>query len=153
MPSVSYNLITQITARFITQFLRNAFVETRSAIVSRVEPWLLNIVPDWVATGRRAETMRIITHVIPAKIGLICVLLCGVAQGQQFFDDFNRPDGPVGNGWGAWNGSSLSTGQLVTFGSDGAGGGVYRSFAVTFPATFAFDFRTQSPHPSCDVGN
>jgi hypothetical protein len=72
---------------------------------------------------------------------------------QAFSDDFNRPDGAIGSGWGSWNGSILSGGQLETFGSDGAGGGVFRSFPVTLPVQFSFDFRSESPHPSCDVGN
>jgi hypothetical protein len=89
------------------------------------------------------------TAVLPILIFLVG---CGL-NGQSFSDDFNRPDGPVGNGWGSWNGTTLSNGQVVTYGSDGAGGGIYRSFPITYPVRFAFDFRSESPHPSCDFGN
>src|SRR4029077_2196071 len=73
--------------------------------------------------------------------------------GQSFIDDFNRPDGAIGNGWGSWNGSTLANGQLQTFGSDGAGGGIFRSFPATLPLKFSFDYRSESPHASCDINN
>lgn len=58
----------------------------------------------------------------------------------HFSDDFNRPDGSVGNGWSTWgNGASIAAGELQTF---GASGGVFRTLPVTFPVFFAFDFRT-----------
>lgn len=75
------------------------------------------------------------------------------ACAQTFSDDFNRPDGTIGNGWGSWNGSTLANGQLQTFGSDGAGGGIFRPFSATLPLKFSFDYRSESPHASCDINN
>jgi|GEM_PF-2089316 len=72
---------------------------------------------------------------------------------QTFSDDFNRPDGTIGNDWGSWNGSTLVNGQLQTFGSNGVGGGIFRAFPVTLPLKFSLDFRSESPHPPCDIGN
>ena len=79
------------------------------------------------------------------------VLLGGGLNGQSFTDNFNRPNGPVGNGWGTFNGSTLVNGTVQTFGSGGAGGGIYRSFPVTLPVTFAFDFAGSGEPTSCDT--
>jgi hypothetical protein len=65
----------------------------------------------------------------------------------QFSDDFNRPNGPVGNGWSTWGNpnSSLAGGQLQTMGEPNVAGGIYRTLTVTFPLTFSFDFSTYNP--------
>ena len=83
---------------------------------------------------------------------ILAVAIGAQLMGQNLSDDFNRPDGIVGNGWGSWNGTILFNGQVETFGSGGVGGGIYRSFPVTFPATFAFDFHLQGPNPACAPG-
>jgi hypothetical protein len=95
---------------------------------------------------------RCLSRLSLAILVMVLVFIRNV-DAQTFADDFNRPDGTVDNGWTAFNGSMLINGQLETFGSNATGGGVYRSFPVTFPVSFDFDFRTESPHPSCDVGN
>jgi hypothetical protein len=64
---------------------------------------------------------------------------------MPFFDDFNRPDGIVGNGWTNWGDfvpdegvAYLSNQHLRT-----SSGGVYRTIAVQpgQPVLFDFDFR------------
>ena len=65
---------------------------------------------------------------------------------QTFFDDFNRSDGPAGNGWTPWgNGGTLSGAQLRTSGQPNVAGGVLRSLPLNFPLRFSFDFRTDTP--------
>lgn len=65
---------------------------------------------------------------------------------QSFSDDFNRPDGAVGNGWSVFGGgASIMGGQLETIGEIAYGGGVSRNLTVTFPLTFSFDFWTADP--------
>jgi hypothetical protein len=66
-----------------------------------------------------------------------------------FFDNFDRPDGVVGNGWHNWWGANvddpkirLSSGLLVTEGYISKASGVFRRLPVTFPITFSFDFKT-----------
>jgi uncharacterized repeat protein (TIGR01451 family) len=68
---------------------------------------------------------------------------------QTFVDDFNRPDGAVGNGWSNWwcgqfnsYNVSLSGGELTTQGCPNLAGGIYRTLPISFPAAFSFDFRT-----------
>lgn len=75
------------------------------------------------------------------------------AKAQSVSDNFDRPEGAVANGWGSWNGTTITAGQLATFGSDGAGGGIFRSFPVTFPLSFSLGFRTESPLPPCSSGH
>ena len=68
------------------------------------------------------------------------------ARAQSFSDNFDRPDGVVGNSWTTFGaGADLTGGQLETFGTTGYAGGVGRSLPVTFPLKFSFDFRTDSP--------
>lgn len=88
-------------------------------------------------------------------VGLLTLLWTSspTMQSQSFSDNFDRQDGAVGNGWGTWNSTTLSGGEVVTRGADNVGGGIYRAFPVTYPVQFAFDFRTQSPHPACDYGS
>jgi subtilase family serine protease len=73
-----------------------------------------------------------------------------------FQDDFNRPDGAVGNGWSSWwndqfnsTNTSITNGKLVTHGSGGNAGGIFRSLPVTFPLQFSFDFKTQNQVAEC----
>ena len=63
-----------------------------------------------------------------------------------FADDFNRPNGSVGNGWSPWGNpqSSIVGGQLQTFGSSGNAGGIYRTLSLNSPLSFSFDVRTES---------
>src|SRR5882724_5072376 len=69
-----------------------------------------------------------------------------MAAAVTFSDNFNRPDGPVGNAWTPWgNGADLLNGQLETFGQNAVAGGVGRALALDFPLTFGFDFRTLVP--------
>ena len=85
---------------------------------------------------------------------LLVLLLCAAAPAgaQSFADDFERPDGPVGNGWAWWRGDTLGSadvriagGELTMPGVAGDSAGVFRPLAVKFPITFAFDFRTDDP--------
>jgi len=73
-----------------------------------------------------------------------------------FCDDFQRSDGPVGNGWSSWWGPTLDSpstditnGQLQTVGYMGLAGGIFRKLPLTFPVAFSFDFRTASPASQC----
>ena len=51
-----------------------------------------------------------------------------IAAAVTFSDNFNRSDGPVGNGWTPWgNGADLLNGQLETFGQNAVAGGVGRA--------------------------
>ena len=76
-------------------------------------------------------------------IFLVSATLC---FGQSFSDDFNRADGPVGNGWSLWgNGAVILGDQLETFGQPNVAGGVARPIPVAFPIMFSFDFRTDAP--------
>lgn len=66
---------------------------------------------------------------------------------RYILDDFNRPDGPVENGWSTWwNGLlndsriSLLNGRLLTHGAPNQGGAIYRNLPVSFPLAFGFDF-------------
>src|ERR1019366_1535786 len=92
------------------------------------------------------EMRRRLTTVMLAASVMISVFLCGVAEGQSFSDDFNRPDGNVDNGWTPYgNGASIVGGRLQTIGGAGTGGGVFRTLPVTLPVTFSFDFTTAQP--------
>ena len=56
-------------------------------------------------------------------LGVLAVTFSGVVQSESqaimFSDDFNRPDGPVGNGWTAWEaGTWLEGGQLRAGGTN-----------------------------------
>jgi hypothetical protein len=86
---------------------------------------------------------------------LVLLLLCATAPAgaQSFADDFDRPDGPVGNGWACWRADTLgsadvriASGALMMPGVDGDSAGVFRPLAAKFPIAFAFDFRTDDPH-------
>lgn len=84
--------------------------------------------------------------------GWLGLASCVGAQGAVFVsDNFNRPDGIVGNGWTTWYGPTINTGvisivsgQLSTVGYPNYAGGVYRQQAVAFPLRFSFDFRSVS---------
>ncbi len=87
----------------------------------------------------------------------ICMLVSG-ASAVSFSDDFNRPDGSVGNGWHDWWGAypfdngvtSLVNGEVRTYGYTSIAGGIFRELPVTFPLTFSFDFRTDSTTDVCN---
>lgn len=88
-----------------------------------------------------------------SALAMICLATIRTASAQTFIaEDFNRPDGPVGNGWTTFHAGAnnspditLENGQLKTFGANAQGGGIYRTLSVTFPLTFSFQFRTQFP--------
>ena len=84
-----------------------------------------------------------------------CLALSAIsgAQVAVISDDFNRPDGPVGNGWSVWNGSDITSGQLRTFGANGLGGGVYRPSTIGLLLKLSFDFRTESTSFQCGSGS
>jgi hypothetical protein len=103
--------------------------------------------------GRSMNLRRLLV----CSAALLCVSLVitssAVGQDTLVEDDFNRPDGPVGNGWSTWGdgqlgGSSttLSGGTLRTFGWPNQAGGVYRSLLVRFPVRFSFEFSTTAGH-------
>ncbi|HKC62850.1 MAG TPA: hypothetical protein VKB86_04400 [Pyrinomonadaceae bacterium] len=85
-------------------------------------------------------------------IFLLILVLTGPAAAQTIFsDNFNRSDGPVGNGWSSWwdgvfesPNTSLVNGELRTYGYNGQAGGIFRSLPLTLPITISFDFRTLS---------
>jgi hypothetical protein len=82
---------------------------------------------------------------VPAALIMLAALANNVGA-QSFSDNFNRPDGNVGNGWTAYGGgASIVAGQLQTIGAASLGGGVSRTLPVTFPLTFSFDFTTAAP--------
>src|SRR5262249_34925311 len=74
----------------------------------------------------------------------ILVWSSSVLAQSAFVDDFNRPDGEIGNGWSVWGNPSttLIGGELRTFGAPRLAGGVARTLSVSFPLSFSFDFRT-----------
>ncbi len=84
---------------------------------------------------------------------LAAVLCCGglsaPAQTVAFSDDFNRPDGPVGNGWSVTNSSTLLNGAANVFYNGLERGRIYRAHPVQYPISFAFDFRTENPGSAC----
>jgi len=53
------------------------------------------------------------------RMACVAVALLSVttASAQSFSDDFNRPDGNVGNGWSTWGaGATIESGRLKTVG-------------------------------------
>ena len=97
-------------------------------------------------------------------IGLLLLLVLGacspVAAQVSFSDNFNRPDGLVGNGWSSWwdgqfdhPNTSLVNGELRTFGFINQAGGIFRSLPVGFPLSFSFNFRTASQFFQCGSGS
>jgi hypothetical protein len=75
-----------------------------------------------------------------------------VAHADLFGDDFARPDGGVGNGWGSWVGMQLGDPRVVIRSAevevpsvDILSGGIFRAQPFAFPARFRFDFRTGDP--------
>lgn len=86
-----------------------------------------------------------------ASLALLMAAI-GVHAQVLFADDFNRPDGPVGNGWSTWHGTTsdsadtvIQSGQLRTLGAADLEGGIYRTLPITLPVTFSFQFRTDVP--------
>jgi len=72
-------------------------------------------------------------------VASVSLLSNGHAAPITFFDDFNRPDGTVGNGWlntsGNINGNLiLRNGELSASNSDGAAG-IYRPIGFSAPVT------------------
>jgi hypothetical protein len=86
-------------------------------------------------------------------VSFMILSLSGSAIAQTtFFEDFNRPDGLVGNGWLTWHGAAnnspdiaIQGGQLLTLGANALEGGIYRDLPVTLPVSFSFQFRTGQP--------
>ena len=74
-----------------------------------------------------------------------------------FSDSFDRPDGPVGNGWQTWwnhtanhPNTRLMNNSLYTQGAAGSGGGIYRDITgYKFPTNINFSFRTLNAIPEC----
>jgi hypothetical protein len=77
----------------------------------------------------------------------ILVWSSSVLAQSAFVDDFNRPDGDIGNGWSVWGNpnTTLVGGELRTFGAPRVAGGVARTLPASFPLSFSFDFRTLNP--------
>jgi len=80
--------------------------------------------------------------------GIVAVLLFSAANayGTGFLDDFNRPDGEVGNGWGIWRGGNLDIkivdNEVLIAGrqsTDWFRSGIYRS--ADGETRFSFDFK------------
>ena len=73
---------------------------------------------------------------------------CEVVFGGLVSDDFNRPNGSVGNGWTTFAaGANVFNQELRTYGSNRWAGGVARPFQLD-PGqeySFSFDFHTDSP--------
>jgi 5-hydroxyisourate hydrolase-like protein (transthyretin family) len=102
-----------------------------------------NIAVVVTATVNGAALTGASTNVAPVQGGTTNVGTIVVTQTPTFADNFNRPDGVVGNGWTNWgNTATLLNGELETFGEIGVGGGIVRTLPVTFPVSFSFDFRT-----------
>jgi hypothetical protein len=78
-----------------------------------------------------------------------CVAWPGLGQSVAFSDDFNRTDGPVGNGWLVSNVAALNGGALQLSYSNSTRGAIYRQLPVTYPVSFGFDYRTESFGGSC----
>ncbi len=98
------------------------------------------------------DTLNGCVHRLLVWTGLALILLMP-ASADSFSDNFNRPDGAVGNDWAVWgNGADIRSGELETFGLFDRAGGVDRSLLVTFPVTFSFDFRTDSPSSGWQFG-
>lgn len=76
-----------------------------------------------------------------------------------FVDTFDRPDGPIGNGWHSWWGSAvddpkvrLEGGWLVSAGFTTKAAGIFRRLPVTFPLSFSFDYKPASNRPEENGG-
>src|ERR1700680_472090 len=91
-------------------------------------------------------------------IGALLLVAARDAAGQSVSDNFNRPDGAVGNGWSTWGGgqyspdpsvTGISSGRLLTHGYVSQAGGIFRTLPVTRPVAFSFDFSTASPTIGC----
>jgi hypothetical protein len=108
----------------------------------------LHIQHEEVVMIRRARLLPVGILVAVA----VALSLGAMAQGSPslFEDAFTRPDGGVDNGWTTWWGTmspadsdiQIINNELVTKGSYGNAGGVFRPLPVTYPLTFSFDFRT-----------
>lgn len=96
-----------------------------------------------MARGRAA--LGLVAGAAAAVFGtrlLGAALICLAPSSDTFSDDFNRADGPVGNGWTAYNaGASIENGQLATVGGNVDAGGVYRALHVEPPFEFSFTHR------------
>jgi len=77
-------------------------------------------------------------------IFFVCLAHCAVSA-AEFSDNFNRPDGAVGNDWDAWGTCNIYSNELRTYGSPGSAGGVYRSFPLSTPFLCSFVFHTNAP--------
>lgn len=83
-------------------------------------------------------------------VAVLCYAVSSSAQDLPFTDNFDRSDGPVSNGWTSWWSTvspadldiQIRDGELITKGSYGNAGGVFRPLLVTYPAKVSFDFRT-----------
>jgi hypothetical protein len=88
------------------------------------------------------------------------LLLTSTVNAQTVLsDNFNRPDGVVGNGWSSWwsnqlehPNTSLVNGELRTYGSNSYAGGIFQPLPIKFPIVFSFDFRTLNEASECNPG-
>ena len=75
------------------------------------------------------------------RLGCLLLLFTNFTMAQTILaENFNRPDGTVGNGWSSWWGTifqhpniSLVNGELRTYGFNGFAGGIFRSVPISFP--------------------
>jgi hypothetical protein len=106
-----------------------------------------------ITTKIREETMSKLAFKATVVLCLSIFVLVFASQINAqvvFSDDFNRADGPVGNGWTTWWDSQLgntseiyiSNGELITHGYPNQAGGVSRPLPITFPVSFSFDFHS-----------
>ncbi len=78
-----------------------------------------------------------VCNLILISLVILFLLIAGAGQAGAFVDDFNRTDGPIGNGWS--NTSDNAAGDLellngeVTSTSAFGAAGIYRSFSFTDP--------------------
>lgn len=94
------------------------------------------------------KLLRYISQTMRFILGMFILLtsLNRPVEALTFSDNFNRPNGAVGNGWSVFcGGASIAGGQLQTIGSTSDGGGAFRNLTVTFPLRFSFDFSTADP--------
>lgn len=94
------------------------------------------------ASAGHPYTLQVVSHEDDGSTDCAQILI----DTHAFFDNFDRPDGAVGNGWISYNGATIAGAQLQSY---GGGSGVYRSVRVTFPVSFSFDFRTESTGDTC----
>ena len=79
---------------------------------------------------------------------MVLCLSCQVVFGTSLSDDFNRPNGSVGNGWTTFGGgANVFNQELRTYGQNRWAGGVARPFQLDpgQACSFSFDFHTDSP--------